>query len=349
MTSATSRADQLSGFDLSVCIATMGRPDELVYLLIEILAQVENLNVEVVIVDSSLEKNIQVVEMMQSTVHTYDWTGIPKGVDADFNRAVSIAKGKYCWLLPDDDELIPDALASISRELGQGFDLVLLNAIVYDDSMSHVLQASMVPSGTPEFLVGPVTAETLIPFSRLLSYIGSIVVQRNIWNTGVISDFFGTEFAHVGLLLMQPPQNGIRFISRPMIRIRYGNAHWESRYAKIWWKNWEGVVTRCISDPETQRAWGVSEGWTKIRDAVCTKALDFANDDELRERLLTDNSFSFVQSLFSRIVLNIPRLTLNNLLTFVLKIRRKKNSGILVYNLNRRRIDQKNRAQVKNT
>lgn len=252
MNSATSSADQLSGFDLSVCIATMGRPDELVYLLIEILAQVKNLNIEIVIVDSSLEENIQVAEMMQSTVHTYNWTGIPNGVDADFNQAVSIATGKYCWLLPDDDELMADALASISREIGQGFDLVLLNAIVYDESMSHVLLASMVPDGTPEFLAGPVTAETLIPYSRLLSYIGSIVIQRNIWDTGVISDFFGTEFAHVGLVLTRPPQNGIRFISRPMIRIRYGNAHWEGRYAKIWWKNWEGIVGKCISDPETR-------------------------------------------------------------------------------------------------
>ena len=131
-----------------------------------------------------------------------------------------------------------------------------------------------------------------------------------------------------------------------MIRIRYGNAHWERRYAKIWWKNWEGIVTRCISDPETQRAWGVSGGWTKIRDAICTKALDFANDNELRERLLTDYSFSCIQKSFIRIVLIIPRLTLNNLLTLVIRVRRKKNSGILLYNLKRRRIAQKNRAQV---
>jgi hypothetical protein len=168
-----------------------------------------------------------------------------------------------------------------------------------------------------------------------------------MWNTVVISDFFGTEFAHVGLLLTQPPDNGIRFISRPMIRIRYGHAHWEGRYAKIWWKNWEGIVARCISDRETQIAWGVSRGWTKIRDAVYTKALDFANDDELRERLLADKSFSFIQKMISRIVLAVPRLTLNNLLTLALKLRRKENLGILTYNLKRRRADQKNRTKSK--
>jgi glycosyltransferase involved in cell wall biosynthesis len=325
----------------------MGRPQELVVLLRHILGQAEGLSVEIVIVDSSFEKNIQVAEMFQSTVHTYDWTGVPKGVDADFNRAVSIASGKYCWLLPDDDELVPDAIASISNEIEQDFGLILLNAIVYDDSMSQVLQTSMVPVGAPEFLLGPLTAENLVPFSRLLSYIGSVVIRRNMWNTVVISDFFGTEFAHVGLLLTQPPDNGIRFISRPMIRIRYGHAHWEGRYAKIWWKNWEGIVARCISDRETQIAWGVSRGWTKIRDAVYTKALDFANDDELRERLLADKSFSFIQKMISRIVLAVPRLTLNNLLTLALKLRRKENLGILTYNLKRRRADQKNRTKSK--
>ena len=223
----------------------------------------------------------------------------------------------------------------------------MLNAIVYDDSMSQVLQTSMVPVGAPEFVLGPLTAENLVPFSRLLSYIGSVVIRRNMWNTVVISDFFGTEFAHVGLLLTQPPDNGIRFISRPMIRIRYGHAHWEGRYAKIWWKNWEGIVARCISDRETQIAWGVSRGWTKIRDAVYTKALDFANDDELRERLLADKSFSFIQKMISRIVLAVPRLTLNNLLTLALKLRRKENLGILTYNLKRRRADQKNRTKSK--
>jgi len=326
----------------------MGRPQELVDLLRHILGQAEGLSVEIVIVDSSFEKNIQVAEMFQSTVHTYDWTGVPKGVDADFNRAVSIASGKYCWLLPDDDELVSNALASISTEIREGYDLVLLNAVVYDDLMNQVLQSSMVPVGAPELLVGPSTAETLAPFSRLLSYIGSIVVKRSLWDTRILSNFFGTEFAHVGLLLSQPPQNGVRFVSTPMIKIRYGHALWEGRYAKIWWKNWEGIITSCISNPETQIAWGVSRGWTKIRDATYTKALDFANDDELRERLQTDKSFSFGKRLFCWVVLSIPKLVLNNLLTLILEIRRKKDSGILVYNLKRRRADQKNRSPARN-
>ena len=335
-------------FDLSVCIATMGRPTELVRLLNDILIQAKELNIEIVVIDSSVEQNYEVSNMLQSTVHTYDWTGIPRGVDADFNRAVSIAKGRYCWLLPDDDELVSNALASISTEIREGYDLILLNAVVYDDLMNQILQSSMVPVGAPELLVGPSTAETLAPFSRLLSYIGSIVVKRSLWETRILSNFFGTEFAHVGLLLSQPPQNGVRFVSTPMIKIRYGHALWEGRYAKIWWKNWEGIITSCISNPETQIAWGVSRGWTKIRDATYTKALDFANDDELRERLQTDKSFSFGKRMFCWVVLSIPRLVLNNLLTLILKIRRKKNSGILVYNLKRRRADQKNRSPARN-
>ena len=346
MTSEKISSEYSQVIDLSICIATMHRTKELNDLLCEILKQSGDLNVQIVVVDSSKNRDEAASVLLQSSGHIYDWTGIPRGIDSDFDRAISLALGKYCWLLPDDDQLQPNALKSIIRELENDVDYLLLNAIVYDSNMKLVLQNSMVPSDAPATLAGPVTAKDLVPFSRLVSYIGSIVILRDNWKSQVAKDFFGTEFAHVGLLLTCLPEKGMRYVAEPFIKIRYGQAHWESRYAKIWWTNWEGIMRDCISDTDIQSAWGVFHGWKKVRDAAYTKALYFARERDLRERLEGDQDFSFVQVAVFKLIIACPGMLLNRFFYLAAKMSKRDNKKMFMYNLNRRLREQNAKAGI---
>ena len=68
---------------------------------------------------------------------------VNSGVDADYDKAVSYACGDYCWLMTDDDLLVPGAVAQVLSALEDGPDLVVVNSQVLTADFSRVLTERM--------------------------------------------------------------------------------------------------------------------------------------------------------------------------------------------------------------
>ena len=328
----------MSAPQLSICIASMNRPSELLSLVVQLSQQINrDLLIEVIVVDSSMSRNESVAEKLCDGLGKYIWTGSPKGVDADFDFSIRSAQGRYCWILPDDDRLVDGAVQNVFAATLNNVDLVLVNTRVYDSTFEQILRPSTVAPGTARQLSGQITADDLAEFSSLLTYIGCVVVKRELWIQAVSSKYFGTEFVHVGVILSQCPISGLQIINEPQIEICYGQGYWEQRYVQVWWQNWERLIRAEVKNPDSVRRWGVPTGWKKIALTAYAKALRFVGNNEVRLRLQEEGRTKIIEVFVQNLILIIPAYTLNLLFSVVARIVKRQSTPVVLYDLRRRR------------
>jgi glycosyltransferase involved in cell wall biosynthesis len=233
---------------LSVCIATMKRTSEVTRQVEKILALSEGLPVEIVVADASPTRNQLTVSHPRLTILRL---AKPGGIDTDYDHAVLVAKGEYCWLLTDDDQVDDDVLVRLLPLLEPPAakpSLVLIDARVFDPTGS-LLQESKLKSGFPNRLDHKAPPAEFGGAAELLTYIGSVVISRAEWLTRRSDKYVGTEFRHVGLILEAPLPKPVIVLTPPAISIRYGVAHWEPRAVKVWTSQWPEVIQNSVKDP----------------------------------------------------------------------------------------------------
>ena len=323
---------------LSICIASMNRPSELLNVVSQLSQQINGDSmIEVIVVDSSMSRNESVAEKLSGGLGIYIWTGSPKGIDADFDLSIRSAQGRYCWTLPDDDRLVDGAVQNVLAATLSNVDLILVNTRVYDSTFEQILRSSTIPLGVSGKLSGQVSVDDLAEFSSLLTYIGCVVVRRELWIQAVSSKYFGTEFVHVGVILSQCPITGLRIINEPQIEICYGRAFWEQRYVQVWWHNWEQLVRSEVQNPDAVRGWGVPTGRKKIALTAYAKALRFVGNNEVRLRLQEESQSKALYGFVQKLILVTPAYALNVLFSIAARIVNRQSTPLVLYDLRRQR------------
>lgn len=233
---------------LSICIPTLNRGKFIGETLNSVITQAGD-EVEIVVVDGgSNDGTADVVESYQTKFnnlryfrptddHSTHGDVIPsnRGYDQDCNRAIEIAKGKYCWILPDDDVLMPNAIQAVLDELDRSYSLILVNSELRDAKLSQLITHKRLPIDQNEVYQD---LESFFEKSiQYVSYAGSVVINRNLWVSRNRVNYFGTAFVHVGVIFQAPLPSPALIMSEPFISVRYSNAHWTSRAFEI------GMVT----------------------------------------------------------------------------------------------------------
>jgi glycosyltransferase involved in cell wall biosynthesis len=242
-------------------------------------------DVELVIVDgASPDQTAEVVGKFTQGSHRlrYFREATNSGVDADYDKAVGYASGEYCWLMTDDDLLEPDALARVLEALRDGPDLVVANSRVLSNDMATVLSERILAfvedreyqGGTEEFFTDVVD---------YLSFIGGVIVRRQIWCERDRSSYYGSLFVHLGVLLQKPLSGLVRVIARPLIRIRYGNAMWTPRAFEIWMFKWPALIWGFASYSANAKAKiSPREPWRIFKRLVYRRAIGSYSINEYR-------------------------------------------------------------------
>ena len=75
-----------------------------------------------------------------------------------------------------------------------------------------------------------------------MSFIGGVIIDRNLWLSREKKIYFGTEFIHLGVIFQDKIQGRCVIISKPYITIRFGNAQWSERSFQIWMYNWPKFI-----------------------------------------------------------------------------------------------------------
>jgi len=224
----------VGSIELSICIPTRNFGAYIRQTLDSIIKQQDE-RLEVVILDGGSTDETQAVVEARATRHTFiRYYRQPEagGIDRDLATLVSMARGRYCWLMSADDVPMPGAVSRILEEIRSGCDVYLFNRIECDVELLPVTVKSWLEAGVRDLQVDFKDMEQVTRYfsqarslGAIFSYISSITVSRDRWNrVGIDFNFAGTNYMHVNTILQMLKGEGtLRYIRDPLVWCRGGN------------------------------------------------------------------------------------------------------------------------------
>lgn len=261
---------------LSLCVATLNRADYLQSTL-ERLVPALSEEVELVVVDGASSDNTQaVVESFADRCEQvrYFREADNGGVDQDYDKSVVYARGEYCWLISDDDLLAEDALQQVLRRLEGNPSLVIVNSEQRSADLALLLAERSLPIESDEIYPPEAWQELCARIGRYLSFIGCVVIRREIWIHRERKRYYGSLFIHCGVIFQAPLPGQSVVVADPLIRIRLGNAMWTHRSFQIWMFLWPGLIWSFDSlYPSTKKTIVARYPWQKLGRLALTRSL----------------------------------------------------------------------------
>lgn len=229
---------------LSICIATRNRAEVIGPTLDALLEQCTK-EVEVVVVDGASTDNTAVVVGSRAVANPalrYIPQASNSGVDGDFDKAVELAAGEYCWLLSDDDFPTEGALLRILAECRRGPAVIVADAEVYSEDFSVLLKPRRLPFVDDRRYRADEQSALLADCGDALTFIGALIVRRAVWLERDRRSYYGTEFVHVGVVFQSPLPGEALALAGPVVRIRYGVGNWAKRSFEVWMFKWPKLI-----------------------------------------------------------------------------------------------------------
>lgn len=297
---------------LSICIATYNRARYIGATLESIVPQLDE-TTELVIVDGASKDETPsiVAEFMKRSdrirYHRLEKNG---GVDRDFAEAVARASGKYCWLFADDDLFRLDAIAKLRPRLGEGHSLIIVNTEVRNADMSELLIANRIGFSSDRTYARGEDDRLFAETSFYLTFIGAVVIDRELWQSRAKEPYFGSEFIHFGVIFQAPLPSSALVIAEPLTDSRYGNALWSARGFEIWLFRWPALVWSMPRGEEAKRKVVPRERWREPLMLVAHRAMGTYSIDEY-EKWIAPRKPSLFTRWMARTIARIPGRTLN--------------------------------------
>lgn len=260
---------------LSICIATRNRG---VYLAraLERLQAIKGADIELLVIDGASTDNTS--EVLETAANAdprlrYETLEINGGIDRDFNLSVEMAQGRYVWLCSDDDDILPGSIERLRCALSDGPSLVVVDAVVMSADLQEVLTPNRMGLSA-QVRVAPGDSDTLMKLAGLhLSFIGGVVIDRALWMSRQREPYFGSYFAHFGVIFQSPLPKHALVLNEPCIAIRYGNESWTARSFEIWMWLWPELVWAMPScSDEAKRTVCLQHPWRSTRQLLAFRA-----------------------------------------------------------------------------
>jgi GT2 family glycosyltransferase len=134
---------------VSICIPAYNRPDELRVSVASALAQTAA-DLEVIVTDDSDHDQNLAAEFDDGRLRYY-WNPQRLGMAANWQRAISLARGRYVGLLMDDDRLLPTFLEKSLPAFAEDRKVgVVFTNHLFDDGAQVTRRPSLIADGTYE-------------------------------------------------------------------------------------------------------------------------------------------------------------------------------------------------------
>lgn len=261
--------------ELSFCIATRNRAGFIGETLENIAAQCTSA-VEIVVLDgASTDNTEQVIRGLQGKIPALRYFKQEKngGVDRDYDAVVGLATGKYCWLMSDDDLLLPSAVDTVLRAIENNYSLIVVNSEIRSFDFSELIDANRLKLSKNR-TYPPAKFETLFAeMSGYLGYIGAVVIRRDLWQTRRREPYFGSYFIHVGVIFQECLPGDTFVISEPLVSVRFGNTQWRPKEFEIRMIRWTELVSSLpgISADVRNHSYR-SEPWRSLKSLMFYRA-----------------------------------------------------------------------------
>jgi len=244
---------------LSICMTTRNRAEFLRQSLGSILPQAEE-RVEVVIIDgASTDGTGEVGREFQAKHPRVRYIRMERnsGVDRDYDAAVEAARGEYCWFMSDDDLLKPGAVRTVLEETRKGYSVIVANAEDWNSDFTTLLKGRRLPLDRDRIYPPSERERFFVDTAHHLSFIPALVIRRDLWRSRDREKYFGSWFAHVGVVFQRPLPGDALVIADPLIRIRNANISWGSRVFEIWAIRWPRLI------------WSLDDFGDPLKERIC--------------------------------------------------------------------------------
>ena len=301
---------------LSICITTYNRARFLGVTLDHILANVTQ-DCEIVIVDGgSTDETSQIVgeRATRSGCIRYFKQSHNSGIDADYDKAVQLARGEYCWLMTDDDLMKPGAISKVLSVIKEDVSLVLVNVECRDFEMStsqgNALLFKEDRVYAPEEM-GILLAEM---GPKILNYVGCVIIRRDIWIARDRESYYGTYFVYIGVIFQRPLPAKTLVIAQPLIIYRRGNSHTFSRKMfEVLLIRWPKIIWSLPLPDSAKLAVCSETPWYNIRKLLFYRAIGSYSYIEFKA-FIAPNVTGNLNSLVPAVIALCPRAFVNRFL-----------------------------------
>ncbi len=225
----------LINLHLSICIPTYNFGGFIGQTLDSILPNLRE-GVEVVILDGgSTDDTGDVVaqrqrDFPQIEYHRQEFRG---GIDRDIAKAISFARGEYCWLFSADDIMMAGAVDKVLNHIQSKCDIYLCEHTLCDYEMHPIKEYPIFYHITaPEVfdLGNALQRQKYFSEARtseaFFSFLSGPIFRREIWekSKGIPESFQGTCWALAGRLLSLVPDGlMVHYLRESLIYKRSGN------------------------------------------------------------------------------------------------------------------------------
>jgi abequosyltransferase len=324
---------------LSICISTLNRGSFIGETLQSIISQLTD-EVELLILDgASTDNTRQVMESYAARCPRLQYIRLEtgEGFDEKYCRLAELARGQYCWMFADDDLLKPGAVAAVLEAIRKDYSLIVVNAEVRTKELSICLQERRVKAvADREYSPNTSDGDQLLADTAVyLTYIGAIVIKRELWNQRERTRYFGSMFVHVAVIFQSRLPGDSLVMAYPWIIIRYGNALWTSRSFEIWMFRFPELIWSFSDFAEWAKKKAVArEPWRSLGRLLVERAMGHYSIQEY-DRWLSGRFPSVMQRLFGRLIAAAPIAPLNWLARFMTKWVFRKSPSMTLYDLER--------------
>lgn len=304
-----------SRLKLSICIATFNRANFIGATLESILSQLTD-ECEIVILDgASTDHTEQVLSEYRLRFNRlrYVRQTTNNGIDRDYDRAVGLARGEYCWLMPDDDFLKPGAISTVLGALSREPSLVMVNIELRSFDMSKVMQARRLDF-TADRVYRPGEMDRLfVEAGHYLTYCGSAIIKKALWMSRERERYYGTLYVHVGVIFQQPLPSDALVIAAPLVSYRMGNTHtFSPEVIETQWIRWPGVVHSLALSDSAKNAICGRKPWRSFRELILWRGFGYYSMTEYR-KLIFPQLASVRESFVPTFVAMLPGILVNAL------------------------------------
>lgn len=216
---------------LSICIPTYNRAPYLSALLgtlAEAMPEGER-RIEILISDNAgADDTSSVISEFRDRLPTMTYWRNDANIGAEGNmlKLVTVCRGRYLWLLGDDELLYPHTLRDLIPRLEQGGDYFVMNFSIINQTGDKCIE----PSGHPYHSNRALTDadENLRLFGLRLGLISGVIVRRDQFTKVPGEDFLryassGHSFLYTVLMVFRNGGGG-SYLSRQLFQFRSGNS-----------------------------------------------------------------------------------------------------------------------------
>jgi abequosyltransferase len=318
---------------LSICINTKNRVNYLAETLNSIIRQIDGA-VEIVVIDGASTDNTPILMRkytLQYPFIRYFRSDAHLGIDDGYDAAVGYAIGAYCWLLPDDDLILPGTLGFVLENIKSELDLIVVNMDLYTKDLKVNLNQKFFKLNEDRVYRADEFEEFFCNHGNGLSYIGAVIIKRELWFEKERIPFFGSFFVHVGVILGSTLIKNILYLHTPIIQYRSGNVSWSARSFEIWHYKWPELIWsfQRISN-ETKNTVIVKQPWKRALTLLKSRAVG-EYSFEVYKKYFSSEKLSWFKT-YSLFMSRLPVAPVNFLL-ILLCVMFKRHNHFTIYNL----------------